>query len=195
MSEENELVAMPSRNTIMKMSGKQLSTFAEEKANQILAKVEESSTRIAEAKQASEEAQDMQIHMFGIGTKKKANATANALVKTNEALAQMNDLIQASIGLICISAAFAQEMYNSLQEKMTQGFEDTDGNLHQITEESQKFVGQILDETESYIEKQKEIEKQQKDIKSIKKAVGTPLWLGIITFLISIAAIILAIKK
>jgi len=139
-------------------SHKELKKLASETTRNILAKIHSCSESIAEAKEAAEDAKNRKVGIFGIGSKKKLNATAEALVQTNEAVAEMNNVVQESIKFTCVSYAFAEIMRDTLQVMIANGFKDTDGRIKRLNNNGREAAELVLQETESFAQRQKEQE-------------------------------------
>lgn len=157
--------------TIEKMDKKSLQKYAEDKSTQILIKINDLAERIDDARDDAEKAKNMKAGWFG-KTKKKANATSDALVKTNEALAQMNTIVQESIKFTCISVAFSTVMHKAMAEMVADGFKRSNGELVKLNESGKDFAKIIISQAEDFSKRQLEIEnlkeKQNKDISDMK---------------------------
>jgi hypothetical protein len=197
---DNELTTLEPGTAVETLDQKQLKVFAEQKTSEILVKIEESAVRIQEAKESAEAASNMKTRIFGIGTKKKLNATAGALVKTNEAMAEMNVLIQEVIRFTCYSLKFAQVMHEAMKFMMENGFKDRDGNIQKISDESTEFVNTVIEQQEDYIAKQLAMEEKQesleKKLEKLQKLINTQkagrFWL-VVSVILSIAAITISL--
>ena len=139
----------------------ELQADAEKSAASILLKIKEREKSILSAKDAAENAAKIETGWWRIGkTDEKLNATANALIKTNSALAEMNDLIQESIKITCRSIQFAQVMHKTMAHLMVTGFKDAHGNIQKLAGESEEFVQLILNEAEDFVSKQHAFEEK-----------------------------------
>jgi len=132
--------------------------MASEISRNILEKIHSCSESIAEAKEAAEDAKNRKVGIFGIGSKKKLNATAEALVQTNEAVAEMNNVVQESIKFTCVSYYFAEIMRDTLQMMIANGFTDTNGRIMRLNDNGREAAELVLQETESFAQRQKEQE-------------------------------------
>ena len=123
----------------------ELQAIAEKSAASILLKIKEREKSIRTAEDAAKNAAKIETGFFRIGkTDEKVDATANALIMTNAALAEMNDLIQESIKFTCTSIQFAQVMHKTMAHLMVSGFKDANGNIQQLAGESKEFVQLIF---------------------------------------------------
>lgn len=143
----------------------ELHAIAEKSAKSILLKIKEREKSIREAEVSAKRAANIKTGVFKFGkTDEKLDATANALVKTNAALTEMNDLIQESIKFTCTSIQFAQVMHKTMAHLMVSGFTDAHGNIQQLAGESKEFVQLILDEAEDFVSKQLAFEERHTEL-------------------------------
>lgn len=142
------------------MSQKELEKFAEEKSKIILEKIELSTQKILDAKDAAEAAKNMKTGFFG-KTKKKANATADAVIITNEAVAEMNELLQESIRFTCLSLSFAQAMSKHMSALIVNGFKNRDGEFVKLSADSEEQAQYIVQQAEAFAKNQLEVEMKQ----------------------------------
>ncbi len=158
------------KNIHADLSPHELQAIAEQKATAILAKIKEHEEKIKSAKEFAEKATGIKTDWWRLGnTGKKADATATALVKTNEALKEISDLIQESIKLTCTSIQFAQVMHKTMAYMMVNGFKDAGGNIQKLASESREFVQLILSEAEDFVKKQLAVEQKQAAIETWKE--------------------------
>lgn len=156
------------------MSPQQLQAIAEQKAASILAKIKDHEEKIQSAKKSANDANNIKTDFWRFGnTGKKVDATATALVETNEALKEVNDLIQESIKLTCTSIQFAQVMHKTMAHMMVNGFRDASGNIQKLAGESQDFVQLILDGAEDFVKKQLIVEQKQAALEIWKEQKDT----------------------
>ena len=158
---------------IKSMDKKSLRAFAEKKSQEILIKIDQLSKRIQEAKEDAEDAQNMDTGgLFGGKTKKKATATAEALVRTSKVMAEMSKLIQESIKFTCLSVAFSTVMHQTMAAMVVNGFKGTSGKVVKLNEDSKEFAEMIISQAEDFTKKQLQIEnlqnQQKKNIRDLK---------------------------
>ena len=147
---------------IQQMSPNELKAYAEKKSAEILEMINESTRKVAQAKDAAETARNMKISwFFGRGTAKKTNATAEAVTKTNLAVAELAQLTQNTIQYTCMSIEFARVMHQTMARMMASGFKDAHGCIQTVDANAQEFVQHILDEAESFAKNQKAVEERQ----------------------------------
>ena len=149
-----------SSSKLEKMSSSQLEAFAEEKSKFILEKIELSTQKITDAKEAAEDAANMKSGWFG-RTKKKADATADAVIATNEAIGEMNELLQESIRFTCLSLSFAQAMSKHMSALIVKGFENRDGEFIKLSSDSEEQAMYIVQQAEAFAKNQLEVEMKQ----------------------------------
>jgi hypothetical protein len=183
MAETMELQTF--RNELMRtdIAPAELQKLAEKKSVEIFQKIKASAERIAEAKELAEEAKNAKgskagtiagAVFFGIpglifarknsARAKKLDLTTDGLLKTNEAIAEMNNLIQESIGFTCVSIQVAQIMHKTMTNMMVNGFRDTDGQITRLSSECKEAVQSILDEADDFVKKQRAVEEAQAEM-------------------------------
>ena len=145
-----------SSSKLEKMSSSQLEAFAEEKSKFILEKIELSTQKITDAKEAAEDAANMKSGWFG-RTKKKADA----VIATNEAIGEMNELLQESIRFTCLSLSFAQAMSKHMSALIVKGFENRDGEFIKLSSDSEEQAMYIVQQAEAFAKNQLEVEMKQ----------------------------------
>lgn len=139
----------------------EIKNIAEEKATYILLKIKENNSRVTIAKQKANDAKNMKIGLFGIGNKKKTNGIANAVVATNEALAEMNELIQECIRFSCASIKFATTMSETISRMVVSGFKNRDGKIIHLTNAEKEMAEMIISEADNFTKNQLEMEHKQ----------------------------------
>lgn len=164
----NELIAIKP-DEISKLNDTELDNYVNDCSVRILEKIEASDKKIKAAKDQASKASDMKTGFFG-KTAKKTTAVADGLVSTNEAVAEMNDLLQEIINFVCLSLKFAQKMHASIEHMITEGFTGRDGQYHTLTESSKKIALRVLDESSKYAKNQ--IENELKDKEQDDKIAG-----------------------
>ncbi len=147
---------------IQKMSPTQLEAYAEKKSAEILEMINISSRKVAQAKDAAEAAKNMRAGgLLGGKTKKKANATADALLKTNLAVSELAQLQQEAIHYACMSTRFAHVMHQTMARMMACGFKDAHGCIQEVDKDAREFACHILDEAEAFTKNQEAVEERQ----------------------------------
>ena len=145
----------------------ELQAIAEKSATSILLRIKEREKSILAAKDAAASAARIKTAFWRIGkTDQKVDATANALLKTNTALAEMNDIVQESIKFTCTSIQFAQVMHKTMAHLMVSGFKDANGNIQQLAGESKEFVELILEEADDFVSKQLAFEEKHAELQT-----------------------------
>ncbi len=145
----------------------ELQAIAEKSATSILLKIKKREKSILAAKRAAANAAKIETAIWRVGnTDKKIDATANALLMTNSALAEMNDLVQESIKFTCTSIQFAQVMHKTMAHLMVSGFKDANGNIQQLAGESKEFVELILNEADDFVSKQLAFEEMHAELQT-----------------------------
>lgn len=160
------------KTDISSLDNRQIKSLAAEAAREILLKINSAAQRIEEAKQAADSARSMSSGWFG-KTKRKADATAEALTRTNAAVADMNALIQESIKFTQINAQLSKAMHMAMSKMVAEGFKDRDGKLISLNESGQEFASLLLQEAEEFSERQLQIEtlqaRQAEELQSVRE--------------------------
>jgi hypothetical protein len=147
------------------ISPRELQALAEAKAAYILEKISAQANNIARANQEAKDAQNHKRPWYkSLSGPSKVDKVANALVKTNDAVSGLNDLVQESVRFTCTSIQFAQVMHKTMAYMMVNGFKDSNGNIQSLSESSQEFVELILNEAEDFVRKQRIVEARQAEL-------------------------------
>lgn len=147
-------------NDIVRLDDQAQNDLALKKANEIFCRIESVANRIKESKEESGKVKDMSSGWFG-KTSRKADATAKALVSTNEAMADMNNLIMESVRFTCRSVDFSRVMLKAMSKMIATGFQDRDGALIKLSENGTEIAEIIMSQAEDFTKKQAEVEKAQ----------------------------------
>jgi len=145
---------------LSKLKQQEIKSLAEQASREILIKIKASADRIETAKSDAEGARNMKSGWFG-KTSKKTDATSKALVRTNEAVADMNSLIQESIRFTQLNTQLSKAMHLAMSRMVVDGFENHKGELVNLNESGEEFAQILVEEAESFSEKQMEIEQLQ----------------------------------
>ncbi len=144
---------------------KDLATSLVEKIGVLQEKVEEAErlTRRAENSEVKSDWKNrLSIGFFGKSAADKAHDRVNLLAQAqkqqNEALLEMNTLIQESIKFTCLSFAFANRMVEYLGEFLNQGFMDKDGHIQRLTDKQKEQMGMVLTQAQNFVDRERKIE-------------------------------------
>lgn len=155
---------------LTKLEHKEVVSLAERASRDILQKIKEASVRIEGAKSEAEKAKTMKAGWLG-KTAKKTDATADALVRTNEAVAEMHSLVQESIRFTQLNGQLSKAMHLAMSKMVVEGFKNRDGEIVHLNDSGAEFAQILMEEAESFSEKQLEIEmlqaKQAEEIRSV----------------------------
>lgn len=167
VEEENVLNAISTIDFDL-LNHDELKLYGERVAAAILEKINDAAERIARAKNRSKRAADMDTGFFG-GTSKKAKATSDALVATNEALHEMNELMRALIVYTQLNGKLSKVMNSAMARMMAEGFKNHSGDLVELNKNGEEFAQVVMQEAEDFASRQLEIELlQQKQAEAIK---------------------------
>lgn len=93
----------------------------------------------------------------------RAKATAEGLVATNEAMAEMNKVIQGIVALTCCSAAYSKIMIETMGGILTYGFINAAGQRKQLSESQKELVERLLATTKQHAMKEiRDLEQDEK---------------------------------
>lgn len=158
---------------ISSLDNRRINSLAAEAAKEILLKINNAAQRIEQAKNSANAARSMKSGWFG-KTRRKADATADALTHTNTAVADMNALIQESVKFTQINAQLSKAMHMAMSKMMAEGFKDRDGHLISLNESGEEFANLLLQEAEDFSERQLEIEtlqaRQAEELQSVRES-------------------------
>jgi len=161
---KNEVFAITQEemSRIDRMDNDTLSAFARQKASAILGLFQDLSTAIKDAKQKADAAKDVKTGLFHVGgTRKKATMTVDALTDTNMSVATLATIQQETILFVCSSVRFARAMHETMAAMMVRGFQDSNGNVQTLDENTQQFAQHILNAADDFTRKQGIVEARQ----------------------------------
>lgn len=156
-----EDLPVKSENEIAMLNKSSLDDYVNQCSTRILESIARSEKNLKKAERDSEHASDLKAGAFG-KTKKKLNATAEAVASVQKAQNEMALLQRETIQFICVSLAFAQKMNESITYMIEYGFTDRDGQFQQLTDSSKKIAKKIIEESQKYAQNQ--LEQQEKDL-------------------------------
>lgn len=148
----------------------ELDSYGEKVATAIMEKIHESSERIATAKRRAADAENMDTGWFG-KTSKKTNATAKAVVATNEAVHEMNELMRALIVYTQLNGKLSKAMNSAMARMMAEGFKNHGGDIVELNKNGEEFAQIVMQEAEDFATRQLQIEllqqKHSDELKSV----------------------------
>lgn len=125
----------------------------------IMSMIEKQQAKLDKAKDLANKAQNIvkedttwnsikQKTTFGLAgidiNEERAKATVDGLVATNEAMAEMNKVIQGIVALTCCSTAYSKIMIDTMGGILTDGFINAAGQRQQLSESQKEVVEHIL---------------------------------------------------
>lgn len=174
---ENEVEVL--QKQVATLKPEDLKVLAEHKATEILSNIQRVSSKIDEAKDLTRQADNVKGSWNPFGESKadkrsKLNTQTNAM--QNEAMAEMNTLIQESIKLTTISYGFAQAMTQTIAAMLENGFKNKDGDIQQLHGVAKEQALSILDEAQRFVKHQQEYEtrqeKQEEQISALQSGIA-----------------------
>lgn len=160
---ENEIEVL--QKQIATLKPEDLKVLAQKKSTEILSKIQRVSSNIDRARDLTREAENATSSWWNPFAESKAekrsklNTKANAM--QNEAMAEMNTLIQESIKLTTMSYGFAQAMAQTLAAMLKNGFKDKDGDIQKLHGIAKEQALVMLDEAQKFVKHQREYEERQ----------------------------------
>ena len=138
--------------------------LASEKAHYIAAKIQESQQNIQNAKNASEAEEKFKNKWYQFGSGEKVNAVSSALTMTNEAVSELNTIIREVLNFSILNIDFARTLNQAMAKIVKDGFKDRDGNVVQLTKDSEEVVQFIMNQAEQFTVNQETVEQKQQEI-------------------------------
>lgn len=162
-------------------SENEIKTIAQQMAHAIGEKIEAISEKIGEAKELTKKAGKVKTDWshritFGLfgksATDKRSELNTEVNIQQNEAIMEMNDLIQGSIALTACSITFAENMVQEMSLIMTSGFKDQDGNVAKLSENAKENAQMLIAQAKKSLEQHQKINENAKAIEAIKGDVS-----------------------
>ena len=183
-SELQKLDELKNMLEINKNDEKSIQVIVENTAKNILSNIVQVTEKIQDAKELVRDSENCESdwkNIFSLGvfgqskTDKRAELNTRAISQQNEAMTEMNKLIQESLKLICCSIFFAKSMIETMSSMMVGGFKDTNGKTIALSEDQEKHANIILQQAKNFVEHQEQYElrqeKQEQEIKQNKQSI------------------------
>lgn len=156
---------------LQKLSLEQLKGVAVHAVQAIVDKINLATSKVEESRSSAERAAGLKVNMFGFGQSKKTNAIADATVKTNEALAETQNLMRVLIGYTMLNAQLSKYMHGYMAKVVKDGFKNRDGELVRVNDAGTEMFNMIMDEAEDFSRRQLEIEAYQRKQEDLIRSV------------------------
>lgn len=162
-------------------SENEIKTIAQQMAHAIGEKIEAISEKIEEAKELTKKAGKVKTDWshrltFGLfgksATDKRSELNTEVNIQQNEAIMEMNDLIQGSIALTACSITFAENMVQEMSLIMTSGFKDQYGNVAELSENAKENAQMLIAQAKKSLVQHQKINEKAKAIEAIKGDVS-----------------------
>ncbi len=187
----SEIIAQELNVEVLPKDESELEIIAKEKTDFIFQHISKLCSNLKEAKALSIEATQVKTDWgkkavsFGLWGKsrveKQADLNTRAIALQGEAIAQLADLVQASIQFAATSTMLNQLMIKELAKKTKNGFINVYGEVQQVDEDMKKYTKQI-----------------EYGLKSNKKSTNRGLWIvlgvAVVAIVISAVAIVVVLK-
>ena len=160
---------------------REVKNIAQQVAHAISGKIEAISEKIEEAKELTTKAGKVKSDWsnrlsFGIfgksATDKRSELNTEVNIQQNEAIIEMNDLIQGSIALTSCSISFAETMVQEMSLIMASGFQDQYGNIVELSENAKENAQMLLAQAKKALVQHQKINENAKAIEAIKGDVS-----------------------
>jgi hypothetical protein len=156
---------------LQKLSLEQLKGVAVQAVQTIVDKINLATEKVEQSRSSADRAAELKVNVFGFGQSKKTDAIADATVKTNEALAETQNLMRVLIGYTMLNARLSKYMHGYMAKVVKDGFKDRDGELVRVNETGTEMFNMIMDEADEFSRRQLQIEafqsKQEELIRSV----------------------------
>ena len=149
----NEIIAQELNVEVLPKDESELEIIAKEKTDFIFQHISELCSNLKEAKELNIEATrvktDWSKKVVSLGfwgksrVEKQADLNTRAIALQGEAIAQLADLVQASIQFAAASTMLNQLMIKELAKKTKKGFINVYGEVQQVDEDMKKYTKQI----------------------------------------------------
>lgn len=137
------------------------------RAVQIAKSIKEAHNKIAKAKSLAEKAPKIKGGFLGVGKQKKVTAVlSESQVITNEAVTDLAELIQQSIGFTLQSIKTASNMQKALASLAVNGIRDANGRVETLSTDVTDSINEIIDSAQAFLKQQTELSERlekQKD--------------------------------
>lgn len=187
----SEIIAQELNVEVLPKDESELEIIAKEKTDFIFQHISKLCNNLKEAKALSIEAERVKtdwgkkIVSFGFWGKSRAekvgDLNSRAISLQGEAIAQLADLVQASIQFAAASTMLNQLMIKELAKKTKKGFINVYGEVQQVDEDMKKYTKQI-----------------EYGLKSNKQSTNRGLWIvlgvAVVAIVISAVAIVVVLK-
>lgn len=132
---------------------------------------------IQKAKEQSKKAQNMttEAGWFEFKTtvlEKRQNAVAQALIVTNQAVDNLNALVNSAIGLTKLNFGLSSAIQKHMSDSFNGQIVELAGSQYQLTEESKKYLTMLIDTAEEFVESKKQLYSVDEKISILESRVG-----------------------
>lgn len=133
---------------------------------------------VQKAKEQSEKAQNMttEAGWFEFKTtvlEKRQNAVAEALATTNEAVDNLNILVNSAIGLTKLNFGLSSAIQKYMSDSFNGQIVELAGSQFELTEESKKHLRMLIDTAEEFVKSKEKLDSVDKNISTLESRVGT----------------------
>ena len=132
---------------------------------------------IQKAKEQSKEAQNMttEAGWFEFKTtvlEKRQNAVAQALIVTNQAVDNLNALVNSAIGLTKLNFGLSSAIQKHMSDSFNGQIVELAGSQYELTEESKKHLKMLINTAEEFVKSKETLDSVYKNISTLESRVG-----------------------
>lgn len=190
----NEIIAQELNVEVLPKDESELEIIAKEKTDFIFQHISKLCSNLKEAKALSIEATrvktDWGKKVVSLGfwgksrVEKQADLNTRAIALQGEAIAQLADLVQASIQFAAASTRLNQLMIEKLAKKTKKGFINVYGEVQQVDEDMKKYTKQI----------EYGLKSNKQSTQSTNRGLWIVLGVAVVAIVISVVAIVVILK-
>lgn len=164
----NELIKIEEfKSQIQGKSSDEIDKIVKQESYNIIETINALSQKIEKANQLSKQAENAKSdlkNLFTLGrlgesaTDKRSKINTQAIILQNEAITEMNNMIQATVALILVSGNYAKRFIEQLSLIIKNAFLKKDGQTIEITEQIKDTVNLIMQQAEDGLKRHEKIE-------------------------------------
>lgn len=166
-------------DNIGKLSTKEMDMLVIQKANEIANRLNNLQKVVTKAKERNRQAETLDTssdwkNTFSLGVfgksktdkiKDRQDLIIEAQAASNDAMVEINDIVQNTIAFNCYSLEFAKKMVQAMGVVVSDGIKGANGNIEHLSKETQESFEIIIEGTYNFIKKQEKIERQANENK------------------------------
>lgn len=156
----------------------QLDHLGKRVSEYILTQIVKANETVQEAKKQSEKAKNMttEAGWFEFKTtvlEKRQNAVAEALITTNQAVDNLNVLVNSAIGLTKLNFGLSSAIQKYMSDSFNGQIVELAGKQYDLTDESKRHLKMLIDTAEEFVKSKEKLDLVDKNISTLENRVGT----------------------